>query len=115
MKNIKVKSHVLYRWPERIDDKIDVRNLEHYIEQMFKNNRYLVLEPAKRGRLIVKIKDYVFVISKSNSTLVIHTVYGKFENYTLKRPHAVDDFAQVALDKWERHQYIFKTRGSRKG
>lgn len=77
---------------------------------MFKNNRYTVLEPGKKGRLIVAIKDFVFVISKSNSTLTVHTVYGKYENYKLKRPHAVDDFEQVALDKWERHQYINKTR-----
>lgn len=109
MKKIHVKSHVLYRWPERIGTNVDTR----YIEQMFKNNRYEILEPAKRGRLIVHIKDYVFVISKSNSTLTVHTVYGRYENYELKRPHSVDDFYQTALDKWERHHYITKVRNSK--
>lgn len=106
MRNIWVKPHVLYRWPERVGTPVS----EKYIEQMFKNNRYNVLEPARRGRLIVHIKDYVFVVTRTNSTLIIHTVYGRYADYSLKRPHAVDDLDQVERDRWERHQYINKVR-----
>lgn len=97
---------MLHRWPKRVGTEAD----EKYVEQLFRRNRYTVIEPAKKGRLIVSLKDIVFVISKSNSTLTVHTTYGKLENYTIKRPHAVDDFSQVALDKWSRHQYLYKNR-----
>lgn len=75
------------------------------LEKLFKHQRYVVLEPGKKGRLIVSIKGMVFVISKSNAALVVHTVYGTEDAYKYKRNNLDVAYTQFELDRWERHQY----------
>lgn len=97
---------MLARWPERIGGEAT----EESIRRLFKNGHYTVLEPAWQGRLIVSIKDMVFVVSRTNTTLVIHTVYGLLSDYDLKRPHAAGSYEEIELAKWERHQHKKQTR-----
>lgn len=101
MLKIHVKNHVLIRWPERVGGAVSIDMLE----KMFRHNRYAVLEPGKKGRLIVSIKGLVFVISKSNAALIVHTVYGTEDAYKYKRDNVDTAYTQFEVDRWERHQY----------
>lgn len=106
-----VNAHAITRWSERVQK--NVTDVKGYIEQLFRNHHYIVVEPAKKGRLIVQIKNYMFVISRTNSSTIIHTTFGSADDYEIKRPHAVLDREQCQLDKWTRHQYIANIRNRR--
>lgn len=107
MRQLIVKEHTLKRWKERVGTDVD----KQYIGQLFRNNVYTIIEPAKQGRLIVHIKGYVFVISKTNARTIVHTVYGTFDTYELKRPYAVNNFYKSDIIKWEKHQKIGRKKG----
>ena len=89
------------RWPERIGGEVTTG----YLEKLFRHNRYTVLEPGKKGRLIVSVDGKVFVISKSNASMTVHTVYGTEEAYKYKRKNIDKAYRNYELDRWERHQY----------
>jgi hypothetical protein len=100
MLTIKVKQHVLRRWPQRVGQEVD----EEQIERMFRAG-YTTIEPAKKGRLIVHTNGYVFVITRTNTSIIVHTTYGKYGEYKKKRSNLEQAYTQFEIDKWERHQY----------
>lgn len=108
MRTYNIKTHAIARWKERVGTEVTKR----YIEQLFKNNIVTVIEPARNGRLIVEVKGFVFVISKTNSRTIVHTVYGRECDYITKRPKATKENYdnEVSLNRWRKHQFIGKVR-----
>ena len=102
MRKIEVSTHTINRWKERVGTDID----KHYIKQLFKNNNMVVLEAARHGCSIVQVKDFVFVISRTNTRTQVHTTYGRAEDYDIKRPEAIYCVNDAAFIKWQKQQHI---------
>lgn len=83
------------------------------IERMFRRSAYEVLEPAKLGRKIIMLEDVVFVISKTCTKIVIHTVYGRYSDYKNKvSDRDLADFNDEVY-RWEKESIRSRLRSSR--
>ena len=98
MRKICVNTHTIVRWKERVGTDTDKK----HIEQLFRNNVYEVLESARFGRLIVKVKDFIFVISRTNTKTIVHTTYGKATDYYIRDPYAEGGSYEEIL-RWRKH------------
>ena len=111
-KKVKVKTHALERWKQRVRTEITKND----IELMFQRHRYEILKIGYSGRLVVKIKDYVFVIFKTDTCITICTTLGLAENVNIKPKDTEDDTlandrTRYEITRWNQHL----KRRSRKG
>jgi hypothetical protein len=79
-KKIRVKTHALNRWKERVKTPISRSDLEG----MFKRHKYETLKIGYSGRLVVRLKDYVFVIFKTDACITVVTVLGRADEVGLE-------------------------------
>jgi hypothetical protein len=103
MSFILVKSHVLIRWKERILEKPHIKKED--IVRMIKRG-YKVIEPGREGRTIIESSGYVFVVTKTNKSMIVHTVYCKVEDYDTKCDHIENVSETHQIARWEKQQQI---------
>lgn len=100
LKHVIAKAHVVKRWKQRVG----TDKTAEEIEEIFRKNNYTRLEFGHSGKLIVSCVGYVWVISRTRKSLIIHTVYCSLEEYKEKCPHREKAQQCYEVYRWEKQQ-----------